>query len=125
MREAGHEVMAHIPMEPLGSAEPGPGALLSDANPVEMKSQLDVYLDSWRGYVVVKNRMGGKLMADQAGMDVAMTELRERGSLWLNSRTGATMVGEIVAAAFGAPPRGARHISLYRRRPGCHRRATR
>ena len=103
VREAGHEVMAHIPMEPLGSADPGPGALLSDASSVEMKSQLDAYLDSWRGYVGVNNHMGSKLTADQAAMDVVMTELRERGLLWLDSRTGATTVGETVAAAFGVP----------------------
>ncbi|MFL2770402.1 MAG: divergent polysaccharide deacetylase family protein [Rhodospirillaceae bacterium] len=102
-REAGHEVLAHIPMEPLGSADPGPGALTISADPREIKQRLDAYLENWSGYVGINNHMGSKLTGNQEAMNVVIGELCKRGLLWLDSRTDAGTVGEITAATFGLP----------------------
>lgn len=104
--DAGHEVMAHIPMEPVGAADPGPGALMTDASPADLREQLDRFLNGWTGYVGINNHMGSKLTANRAAMDVVMLELKERGLMWLDSRTVATTVGEESAAAMGVPHLG-------------------
>jgi polysaccharide deacetylase 2 family uncharacterized protein YibQ len=102
-RDAGHEVMAHVPMEPIGSADPGPGALISGTTAADIKARLDAYLDGWSGYVGINNHMGSRLTADRAAMDVVMVDLRDRGLMWLDSRTGTETLGEERAAAFGVP----------------------
>ena len=101
--EAGHEVLAHVPMEPVGNADPGPGALTASASPADIKAGLKAYLNDWSGYVGVNNHMGSLLTADRAAMDVVMADLRDRGLMWLDSRTGADTVGGAAAAAFGVP----------------------
>lgn len=100
---AGHEVMAHIPMEPTGNADPGPGALVSDATAAELRARLDAYLNGWSGYVGVNNHMGSKLTSDPAAMQVVMSELKSRGLMWLDSRTDAGTVGEAIAETYGVP----------------------
>ncbi len=100
---SGHEVMAHIPMEPVGSADSGPGAIETSATAAEIRARLDDYLNGWSGYVGVNNHMGSLFTADRAAMDVVMVELQSRGLLWLDSRTGSNSVGELSAAAIGVP----------------------
>lgn len=100
---AGHEVMAHIPMEPTGNADPGPGALMSGATPADLRDRLDAYLNGWSGYVGVNNHMGSKLTSDPAAMEVVMSELKSRGLMWLDSRTDAGTVGEAMAESYGVP----------------------
>lgn len=103
---AGHEVMAHIPMEPTGNADPGPGALLAGTSSADLREQLDKYLNGWSGYVGINNHMGSKLTSDRAAMDVVMLELKGRGLMWLDSRTDSSTVGETAAAAMGVPSLG-------------------
>ena len=102
-REAGHEVLAHVPMEPEGNADPGPGALVLGATPTDIRNRLDAYLNDWSGYVGINNHMGSRLTADRASMDVVMAELQTRGLLWLDSRTGTGTVAEEAAAALAVP----------------------
>ena len=104
--DAGHEVMAHIPMEPVGNADPGPGALMSGVSPADLREQLDKYLNGWTGYVGINNHMGSKLTSDRAAMDVVMMELKSRGLMWLDSRTDSGTVGETAAGAVGVPHLG-------------------
>lgn len=104
--DAGHEVMAHVPMEPVGNADPGPGALMSGTTAPDLREQLDRYLNGWSGYVGINNHMGSKLTSDRAAMDVVMMELKGRGLMWLDSRTDASTVGETAATAMGVPNLG-------------------
>jgi uncharacterized protein len=101
--DAGHEVMAHIPMEPVGPADPGPGALMAGTSSADLRERLDSYLNNWSGYVGINNHMGSKLTADRAAMDVVMMELKGRGLMWLDSRTDSATVGEASAQALGVP----------------------
>jgi len=56
-RMLGHEVLAHVPMEPVGEADPGPGALISSQDSGALRSQIADYLDDWSGYVGINNHM--------------------------------------------------------------------
>lgn len=96
-REAGHEVMLHLPMEPLGHENPGPGALLVAQSSDEMRERIEKGLDSFSGYDGVNNHMGSRFTADYEGMRLVMEALRDRGLFFLDSFTSPRSVGAQVA----------------------------
>ncbi len=102
--KAGHEVMGHLPMEPMDSNEnPGPGALLTTMDDVAIRQHVGDYLDKWQGYVGINNHMGSKFTADAARMSVVMEELKARGLMWLDSKTTVESAGTAAAAAANVP----------------------
>jgi uncharacterized protein len=91
-RTAGHELLVHVPMEPRSQAWPGPNALTSQLGPAELVSRLRSHLRSFRGFVGVNNHMGSLLTSDPERMAILMAELRQRGLLFLDSRTSPDSV---------------------------------
>ena len=103
-RANGHEIMVHLPMEPLGGEEnPGPHALWVDETNSEILRRLDWNLDRFGGYVGVNNHMGSRFSADRPAMRVVLHELHRRGLLFIDSRTTSHTVGAKVAEAVGMP----------------------
>jgi polysaccharide deacetylase 2 family uncharacterized protein YibQ len=103
-REAGHEVMAHVPMEPLDRREnPGPKALTVSLSQDEVDKRMASLLDNWSGYVGINNHMGSKFTADKERMAVVIEALKARGLLWLDSKTTGSSVGADLARAAGVP----------------------
>ena len=103
-REHGHEVLAHLPMEPIDAKEnPGPGALTVKMDDATIQKTLAADLDSWKGYVGINNHMGSKFTRDKARMTVVMAELKARGLLWLDSKTIAGSAGIDTAKAASVP----------------------
>jgi len=101
---AGHEIMAHVPMEPRDPKDhPGPGALLTKMDDGAIRRELAHDLDGWSGYVGVNNHMGSRFTADRARMAVVMAELKARGLMWLDSMTIGASVGPATAEAAGVP----------------------
>lgn len=87
-RAQGHEVMVHMPMEALDpNANPGPGALTTEMDPIALRAQLIANLDRFEGHVGFNNHMGSRFTADATGMEAVMTVAAERGLLFLDSRT--------------------------------------
>jgi len=105
-RDAGHELMLHMPMEPMGHEDPGPGALLTGLPPEELHRRLETALASFTGFDGVNNHMGSKFTADPAGMELVVDELQERHLFFLDSRTSARTVGETIARQHGLPTIG-------------------
>jgi polysaccharide deacetylase 2 family uncharacterized protein YibQ len=100
----GHEIMAHLPMEPLDPKEnPGPGALMVSMDEAAIRRTIAADLDGWKGYVGVNNHMGSKFTKDPARMAVVMQELKARGLLWLDSKTIGDTAGPSAAKAAGVP----------------------
>jgi polysaccharide deacetylase 2 family uncharacterized protein YibQ len=103
-RRGGHEVMAHLPMEPIDPKEnPGRGALRVNMDEAAIRATLAADLDSWSGYVGINNHMGSRFTADRARMNVVMAELKSRGLLWLDSKTIPGSAGAAAAQAAGVP----------------------
>ncbi len=102
-RAAGHELMLHVPMEPIGADWPGPDALLGSLSPSELLSRFRTQLRSFRGFVGVNNHMGSLLTTDRVKMDELMTELRARGLLFVDSRTTSKSVAATEAQRLGVP----------------------
>lgn len=102
-RDAGHELMVHMPMEPFGSEWPGPEALLTSLDHDQFVERLEKNLNRIEGYVGVNNHMGSKLTSDPGRMDLVMRILRERDVLFLDSKTSARSVAADMANRNGVP----------------------
>ncbi|WP_176758495.1 divergent polysaccharide deacetylase family protein [Limimonas halophila] len=100
-RRAGHEVMAHVPMQPSSaSVDPGPHALTRAMSGDAIRANLAWGLDRLSGYVGINNHMGSAATADGRTMRRLMAELDDRGLLFLDSRTTAET--KAIEAAKGA-----------------------
>lgn len=102
-REAGHELLLHMPMEPIGNADPGQGALLVDLPPEEIRQRFQEALASFIGFDGVNNHMGSKFTTYRPGMEIVMDELAARHLFFLDSRTIAQSIGAAVAEEHHLP----------------------
>jgi polysaccharide deacetylase 2 family uncharacterized protein YibQ len=103
-RLRGHELMLHVPMEPVGKVFfAGPNALLTSDGAADIQRKLAWDLDRFKGYVGINNHMGSKFTADAAGMTIVMAELKRRGLLFLDSKTTSDTVGLRLAGNAGVP----------------------
>ncbi|HET6518422.1 MAG TPA: divergent polysaccharide deacetylase family protein [Geminicoccaceae bacterium] len=105
-RAAGHELLLHVPMEPIGLEDPGPDALLASLPDDELRRRLRRDMASMDGYVGINNHMGSKLTADRRAMALVMDELRNRGLLFIDSRTSPLTVAGAEAHRSGVPHAG-------------------
>ena len=98
----GHELIIHVPMEPMStSTDPGPMALKDGMNAEALKLNLSKIFKSFGGYVGINNHMGSKLTANPDAMRVVMEELAQRDLLFVDSKTSSKSVAANMAAARG------------------------
>lgn len=103
-RRNGHEIIVHMPMEPMDqNLDMGGIYLDTDQTPEEFDAMLEKGLNAFEGYVGINNHMGSRLTQDRAAMSKVMGELHERGLLFLDSRTIGSSVAAETAAAFQVP----------------------
>ncbi|MEI6986886.1 MAG: divergent polysaccharide deacetylase family protein [Rhodospirillaceae bacterium] len=101
---AGHELMVHMPMEPLAAnLDPGPGALLTRLPADEIQRRLENALAAFDGYVGINNHMGSRFTSSRDLLTPVLAELRRRGLLFLDSVTTTETVGMAVAASLNLP----------------------
>jgi polysaccharide deacetylase 2 family uncharacterized protein YibQ len=99
----GQELMLHLPMEPMGRADPGPNALKVSLSDSDLRQRVTNALDSFDGYVGVNNHMGSRFTAYRPGMETVLRQFRARGLLFLDSRTTSQSVGDQIAQELGVP----------------------
>lgn len=95
------EIMLHLPMQPLGSADPGPMALTTGMSGAEFLNVLEWNLNSFDGYTGVNNHMGSRLTRDPAAMKTILAYLRERDLFFLDSVTTGSSVVRDAGAQVG------------------------
>lgn len=100
-QERGHEIMLHVPMEPLGGRNPGPDALMTSLSFEENAARLEKALGRFTGYVGVNNHMGSKFTQDRAQMERVLRVLRDRGLYFVDSRTDPDSLAGTVAREMG------------------------
>lgn len=103
LRRHGAEVLLHLPMDPEGGADPGPGALSAKMSKRELTAATEAALAAVPGAVGVNNHMGSKLSVDRTAMTAILGELRREGRYFLDSRTTSGSVGFEVARELGVP----------------------
>lgn len=104
-RDAGFEIMLHLPMESKGSnGAMSPGTLTSDMNWITFVRTVQANLAAVPGIVAVNNHQGSSLTADYQRMRWLMQELSyHRGMAFIDSRTTHHTVALEVARKFGLP----------------------
>lgn len=103
-RRAGHEMIVHVPMEPVNTKlDMGPNGLATSQPKEEVLRRLNWDLGRFEGYVGINNHMGSRFTGDAQAMGWVMDELKARGLLFLDSRTIATTIAARAAAADGVP----------------------
>lgn len=63
-RAQGHEIFLHLPMEPVGTEDPGPNAILVGLEPNEFSRRLAWAFDRVPGATGVNNHMGSRATSD-------------------------------------------------------------
>jgi len=98
---AGKELLVHLPMEPSGGTNPGPGAVLTSQSDAEIKLLLEESLELLPQAAGLNNHMGSRATADPRVMGVVLGFLRDRGLFFLDSRTTADTLGPEIAGRLG------------------------
>ena len=102
-RDLGHEILLHMPMEPVGGENPGKGALLVDLPLRDIQERFQTALASFTGFDGVNNHMGSKFTAYAEGMNLVVDELKQRQLFLFDSRTGTQSVAIKLAEQKGVP----------------------
>jgi polysaccharide deacetylase 2 family uncharacterized protein YibQ len=104
-REAGHEVMLQLPMEPFDypDNDPGPQTLLASAKADKNLDRLQWLLSRFPGYVGVSNYLGGKFTASAEALAPVMHALAARGLIFVDDASSMRSIAGEVAAAKGLP----------------------
>ena len=92
-RANGHEVLVHLPMEPEGGQDPGPGAIRIDHDDDEISHRVRQALQQVPHARGLSNHMGSKATADARVMHQILSELKARNLIFLDSRTAVHSVG--------------------------------
>lgn len=103
-RSAGHELMVHMPMQPIDAEyDAGIKVLTVDLPQQELRDRIAWGLTRFDGYVGINNHMGSRFTTHGAGMATLMTELKRRGLMFLDSRTVGNSLGAAAARSAGVP----------------------
>jgi len=100
---AGKELLVHLPMEPSGSTNPGPGVVLTSQSDREIERLLEESLARLPQAVGLNNHMGSRATADRRVMGVVLGFLRDHGLFFLDSRTTPDTLGPELAPRLGVP----------------------
>ncbi len=104
-RTYGHEGLLMIPTEPLSypNDDPGPHTLMTNAPSRDNLKRLDWLLSQVTGYVGVINEMGSKFTTSEDDVLPILNSLKERGLMFLDSRSTRFSVAAKVARRLSMP----------------------
>jgi polysaccharide deacetylase 2 family uncharacterized protein YibQ len=88
-REAGHEALLQVPMEPFDypANNPGPHTLLAALSETDNIDNLHWLMARFTGYVGVTNFLGAKFTADATSLSPILSDVAARGLLYLDDGT--------------------------------------
>lgn len=103
--QKGHDVFVHMPMEPVKGKRSwlGPGAITTDLSDEEIRSRVQKAIDDVPHAIGMNNHMGSKVTADERIMKIIMSVVKERGLIYLDSKTTDKSVAAKVAEQMGVP----------------------
>ena len=99
----GHDVIVHLPMEPMRGKRSwlGPGAITTDLSDGEIRQRVEAAIADVPHAVGMNNHMGSKATADERVMRVVLQVCKEHGLFFLDSRTSWHTVVPKVAREVG------------------------
>lgn len=101
----GHDVFVHMPMEPLRGKRSwlGPGAITSDLSDDEIRKRVNEAIDQVPHAVGMNNHMGSKITKDPRIMKAVLSVCKERGLMFLDSKTSYRSIVSTIAHELGVP----------------------
>ena len=102
-RDAGHEVILQLPMEPIDypQTNPGPHTLLASATAAENTDNLHWLLSRFTGYTGVANFLGGKFTGDANVLKPVLREIGQRGLFYIDDGSSPQSMGLATAGEVG------------------------
>ncbi|WP_246066819.1 divergent polysaccharide deacetylase family protein [Paenibacillus koleovorans] len=103
--KAGHDVIVHMPMEPLRGKRSwlGPGAVMTDQTDEQIRDTVGKAIDSVPHAIGMNNHMGSKATSDPRVMRIVLEVCKERGLFFFDSRTNYRSVIGQIGAELGVP----------------------
>lgn len=99
---AGHELMIHMPMEPINpKLNIGTIGIKAAMSPDNVDNELSKAFAAFPGYVGVNNHMGSLVTQDKKLMAQVMKRLKNKGLYFIDSRTIKTSVAARMAKTYG------------------------
>ncbi|MBL4864014.1 MAG: divergent polysaccharide deacetylase family protein [Rhodobiaceae bacterium] len=102
-REAGHEVLLELPMEPYDypANDPGPYTLLTSLNSGDNLDRLSWLMSRFTGYFGVTAYQGAKFTSSKTAMEPVFEALESRGIMYVDSGVSPRSVGPELASTLG------------------------
>jgi polysaccharide deacetylase 2 family uncharacterized protein YibQ len=106
-REAGHEILLQMPMEPFDYAQnnPGPQTLTTDAGAARNLERLRWAMARAPGFVGVENFLGARFTADEAALSPILKEIADRGLIFVDDGSSARSITSLLGASLNLPVR--------------------
>jgi uncharacterized protein len=111
-RNEGHEVFLQVPLEPIGypANSPGPKTLEGDTAEAENLDALRWHMSRFTGYAGVVNYMGSRFLSMPKAIKPMLSELKQRGVLFLEDGSMALSATESTAKAMQMPVKRAQVV---------------
>lgn len=100
-RAAGREVFVHLPMEPVGLDDPGPGAVTTALDAADIARRIDRALARVPGAAGLNNHMGSRATRDPAAMAAVFAALAGNDLVFVDSLTHPASIAAEAARAAG------------------------
>jgi uncharacterized protein len=99
----GHDVIVHLPMEPVRGPRSwlGPGAITTNLTNEEIRKRVEAAIADVPHAIGMNNHMGSKATADKRVMRIVLQVCKDKGLFFLDSRTSYKTVVPKVAQEVG------------------------
>ncbi|MBT4933132.1 MAG: hypothetical protein HOL66_05035 [Rhodospirillaceae bacterium] len=104
-RQAGHEALIMVPLEPVGFpvVDPGPQGQMTTNAPEENRLRLEYVLSRMSGYIGVMTVLGSKFNTSEDHLKTLLNEIKTRGLMFLEGAMEADSLGPKLATEMGVP----------------------
>ncbi|WP_410981827.1 divergent polysaccharide deacetylase family protein [Bacillus cereus] len=103
--EKGHEVIIHMPMEPIKGKKEwlGPKAITTDLSDYEIENRIEQAIQEVPHAIGMNNHMGSKVTADERIMRIILSVCKKHGLFYLDSKTNPNSVVPKIGKELGVP----------------------
>lgn len=104
-KQKGHDVIVHLPMEPMKGKKSwlGPGVITTDLTDEEIRKRVKAAIEDVPHAIGINNHMGSKATADSRVMRIVLEVCKEQNLLYLDSKTTSKSVIPAIAKELGVP----------------------
>jgi uncharacterized protein len=104
-RDAGHETLLQLPMEPFdySNDNPGPHTLLTSSSEAQRLDDLHWLMARFQGYAGVTNFLGAKLTADETALSPLLRDVANRGLFYVDDGASPRSLARSAAAKIKLP----------------------